>query len=115
TASSQTVAPGETITLSIKLNLLPDAHANSNSPTDPNLVATVFTPNKTEGIEWGNTKYPQPTTVIVTYSVEPLSVFEDGAIITVPVSVAPAIKSNQVTVGGNLRIQVCDRLQCYPP
>ncbi len=114
-ASSLKVSPGEKITLSIKLKLVEDAHANSNNPPDPNLVATIFTPTKTEGVEWGNIKYPEPTSVVVPYSIEPLSVFEDGAIITVPLTVMPSFKDNKLTVSGNLRIQVCDRMQCYPP
>lgn len=114
-ASSQKVSPGDKVLLSIKINLIEEAHANSNNPPDPNLVPTIFIPNKTEGVEWGNIKYPEPTSVIVPYSAIPLSVFEDGATITVPVTVDANVKANQITAGGNLRIQVCDRMQCYPP
>lgn len=115
TASAASASPGEKLTLNIRLKLQDGTHANSNTPDDPLLIPTVFIPNKAEGVVWGPVKYPEPSKVVETYSVNPLSVFEDGAEITVPVTVAASATVSQLALGGALRIQACDHQQCYPP
>lgn len=115
TASKQIAAPGETILLTIKLKLAEGAHSNSNNPTDPLLIPTVFIPKKSESIEWGAIEYPEATEVIASYSAEPLKVFEDGAEIKVEVKIKDDFKENNLKIEGRLRIQVCDDEQCYPP
>lgn len=115
TASPMSVLPGDKLTLKIKLKLRDGAHANSNLPDDPYLIATIFTPEKTEGIVWNSIKYPQPTKVVETYSVNPLSVFEDGAEISIQATIGSEISGEQMKIGGTLRVQACDSEQCYPP
>lgn len=114
-ASSMAVSPGEKLTVSIKLKLRDGAHANSNVPEDALLIPTIFTPDKTEGVIWGTVNYPEPTKVVERYSVNPLSVFEDGAEISIPVTVADSLSGSQLKISGTLRIQACDSEQCYPP
>lgn len=108
------VSPGDKIALNIKLKLSDGAHANSNAPDDPYLIATVFKPNRIEGISWGKIKYPVATKVVETYSLNPLSVYEDGAEISIQATVDPAF-SGDIKLGGILRVQACDSEQCYPP
>jgi thiol-disulfide isomerase/thioredoxin len=115
TASPASISPGGKLTLEIKLKLDEGVHANSNAPDDPLLIPTVFTPNKIDGVAWGPAKYPEPTKAVETYSVNPLSVFEDGAEITIPANIALDTKVGQLALGGVLRIQACDHRQCYPP
>jgi thiol-disulfide isomerase/thioredoxin len=107
-------APGAEVVLSLKLKLAEGAHANANETGDPNLIPTVFLPKPQTGLSWGQPKYPQPTHVTEWYSTDPLSVFEDGAIITVPLTVEKTELRGQMTVEGSLRIQVCDSEKCYP-
>ena len=114
-ASPSSVSPGSRITLNIKLKLRDGAHANSNMPDDPYLIPTLFKPNKTEGVSWEGIKYPAPTKVVETYSVNPLSVFEDGAEISIQAVIGPDVKGDRITIGGVLRVQACDSEQCYPP
>jgi len=65
-------------------------------------------------LSWGQPRYPQPTKVTEWYSQDPLSVFEDGAVITVRLTVEKSATSGQLAVEGSLRIQVCDSEKCYP-
>lgn len=107
-------APGAEVVLNLKLNLAAGAHANADQTADPNLIPTVFLPKPQTGFSWRQPKYPQPTKVIEWYSTEPLSVFEDGAVITVPLIVEKTVLRGQLEVEGSLRIQVCDSEKCYP-
>src|SRR5688572_29035494 len=102
------VLPGAEVLLNLKLNLATGAHANSNEVADPNLIPTVFLPKPQTGLIWAQPRYPQPTQVTEWYSTDPLSVFENGAIISVPLTVEKTATPGQLTVEGSRRIQVCD-------
>jgi thiol-disulfide isomerase/thioredoxin len=108
------VPPGAEVVLSLRLRLGDGAHANADQVADPNLIPTVFLPKAQPGLRWGQPRYPRPTTVTEWYSQDPLSVFEDGAVIAVPVTVEETAVPGEVTVEGSLRIQVCDSEKCYP-
>ena len=101
--------------LNIELDLLPGTHANSDSPTDPALIPTTFFPDSVDGVAWENVSYPQPTEVIEWYSVDPLPVFEDGAVIRARLTVQEDTGPGELDLSGQLRIQVCDAESCYPP
>jgi thiol-disulfide isomerase/thioredoxin len=108
------VKPGTQATLQLTLELADDAHVNSNAPRDPNLIPTLFTPQPTAGIVWGTPQYPAPTEVNEWYAKDPLPVYQNGAVIAVPFTVA-ARASGTLTLGGTLLAQTCDHEQCYPP
>ena len=101
--------------MTIELELLPGTHANSDSPTDSALIPTTFFPDSTDGVLWEQVIYPRPTEVIEWYSVDPLPVFEDGAVIQARLTVEEDAVPGKLDVSGQLRIQVCDAEFCYPP
>lgn len=111
----ETVVVGGTAVLRLKLRLPTGAHSNSNSPADPNLIPTAFYPKAQSGVTWGHPRYPPPKNVVEWYSDEPLSVFEDGAVITVDVGVGESASKGRLVLEGTLEIQVCDNEKCYPP
>jgi thiol-disulfide isomerase/thioredoxin len=106
--------PGGRAALKITLRLAADAHVNSNAPVDAQLIPTVFTPSPMPGINWGAPQYPDPTQVVEWYSTEPLVVYTDGSIITVPFEIAANSKEGKVAIGGKLLAQACDHEKCYP-
>jgi thiol-disulfide isomerase/thioredoxin len=108
------VRPGAQATLNLKLKLAADSHVNSNDPKDENLIPTTFTPRPTKGVVWGAPQYPEPVEVTEWYSVDPLVVFTDGAVITVPLTVE-ATATGTLELSGTLVAQACDHEQCYPP
>ncbi|MXZ29142.1 MAG: redoxin domain-containing protein [Gammaproteobacteria bacterium] len=101
--------------MKIELELVPGTHANSDSPRDSALIPTTFFPDSVEGVVWEQVIYPRPTEVIEWYSVDPLPVFEDGAVIQARLSVDEDAVPGKLDVSGQLRIQVCDADYCYPP
>ena len=115
TLSAEEALPGMNVILSLELDLEPEAHANSNRVANPELIPTTFFPTPSEGIEWGRARYPKPTHVIEWYSVDPMPVFQDGAVIRVPVTVSEDAESGPLELEGKLKIQICDSEACYPP
>ena len=101
--------------MKIELDLLPGTHANSDSPMDSALIPTTFFPDSVDGVLWEKVIYPRPTEVIEWYSVDPLPVFEDGAVIQARLTVKEDAVPGTLEVSGQLRIQVCDADYCYPP
>ena len=101
--------------MTIELELVPGTHANSDSPADSALIPTTFFPDSVEGVAWEQVIYPPPTEVIEWYSVDPLPVFEDGAVIQARLTVEEDAVPGQLDLSGQLRIQVCDADFCYPP
>ena len=101
--------------MKIELELVPGTHANSDSPRDSALIPTTFFPDSVEGVQWEQVIYPRPTEVIEWYSVDPLPVFEDGAVIQARLTVDEDAVPGELEVSGQLRIQVCDADYCYPP
>ena len=101
--------------MNIELELVPGTHANSDSPKDSALIPTTFFPDPIEGVQWEKVIYPRPTEVIEWYSVDPLPVFEDGAVIQARLTIDKEAVPGELDVTGQLRIQVCDADFCYPP
>lgn len=111
----ESVLRGGKAVLSLKLELPAGTHANSYTPVDPDLIPTAFYPKAQTGIFWGQPQYPEPTKVVEWYADEPLSVFQDGAVITASVTIGESVLPGRITLEGSLHIQVCDRKKCYPP
>ena len=101
--------------MKIELDLVPGKHANSDSPTDSALIPTTFFPDSVDGVLWDQVIYPKPTEVIEWYSVDPLPVFQDGAVIQARLTVEKDAGPGELDLSGQLRIQVCDADYCYPP
>ncbi|MCY3839440.1 MAG: redoxin domain-containing protein, partial [Gammaproteobacteria bacterium] len=114
-ANPKELPAGAQAFLKIELDLAPGTHANSDSPTDAALIPTTFFPDSVDGVEWEQVSYPQPTEVIEWYSVDPLPVFEDGAVIRARLTVEEGTGPGELDLSGRLRIQVCDADSCYPP
>ena len=113
--SPRELPAGAQALVEIELDLLPGTHANSDSPTDSALIPTTFFPDSVDGVLWQQVIYPQPTEVIEWYSLDPLPVFQDGAVIQARLAVDENAGPGEIDLSGQLRIQVCDADYCYPP
>ena len=114
-AEPAVLAPGAQGTLRITLKIMEGGHANSNVPADPNMVPTTFTAKPAEGVVWGRPHYPEPQMVREWYAADPLSVFTNDSVITIPFTIDKSAHQGPVTLAGSVFIQVCDHEQCYPP
>ena len=109
------VKPGAQGVFKITLHLIEGVHVNASITSDPYLIPTVFTPNAMAAVRWGVVEYPEPVQATEWYSTEPLLVYRDTAVITVPFQVAPHTTAKQAELSGILEAQACDHEQCYPP
>ncbi len=106
--------PGEHAIFNVILELPENSHVNASRVSDPNLIPTVFTPAPVAGIIWGIPQYPAPVEVVESYSVDPLKVYRNGSVISVPFTVEKNA-ARSIRIGGVLYAQACDDEQCYPP
>jgi DsbC/DsbD-like thiol-disulfide interchange protein len=115
TVEPSSLSPGGQGTLQITIKIMEGGHANSNIPADPNMVPTEFTHKAVGEITWARPFYPEPQTVNEWYSADPLSVYLNDSVITVPFTLANSARTKPIALTGVLFIQVCDHEQCYPP
>ncbi len=115
TAKPAVVAPGGRGVLVVTVAVGSKYHINAHAPNDPVYIATVFAAQKTPGITFGQTVYPTPKAMKVSYAPKPLLVYVGKAVIDVPFTVAKTAKPGKMALAGALSFQGCDAKSCYPP
>jgi len=102
-------------TLIVTLSVGPKYHVNARKPNDPAYIPTTFTPQPMPGIKFGNTQYPAPRRMKLSYSPKPLLVYTGSVVITVPFTVTDAVKPGFLPLSGVVDYQGCDSQSCFPP
>lgn len=101
--------------IAVKVKIENGWHINSNTPNDEFLIATSFDLLSDIKFEITKIKYPDPLILRLSFSDEPVSVFEGeffiGAIIDVPKNIE--LGSHQIPV--ELYYQACNDKTCEPP
>lgn len=109
------LSPGGSATAEVRLEIKEGYHINANPPSEPQLIATELKVEPSEGINAGKPIYPAGMTKKFTFSDKPLSVYQTGASIKLPLQAASSATKGPRTVPLKLRVQACDDLACYPP
>lgn len=110
------VAVGGKAMMTVTITVAPGFHINAHEPGDPNLIATVLTPRATtKAITVGKPTYPKPLTITAAFAEKPVLVYEDKAVVSVPVTVTKQSRPGKVTVTADLRLQGCNETSCFPP
>ena len=108
------IAAGATAAATLKIQLSPGYHINSNTPSDQYLIPVRLTwvgaPLEVAGVD-----YPKGTLERYQFSEKPLSVYTgDFSLVTRFKAAANAPKgSHKLT--GKLRYQACNETTCFPP
>jgi hypothetical protein len=101
--------------IAVKVKIEEGWHINSDTPNDEFLIPTSFDLLSERNFEITKIKYPDPLTLNLSFSDEPLSVFEGeffiGAIIDLPEDLE--LGNHQIPV--ELFYQACNDLTCEPP
>jgi thiol:disulfide interchange protein DsbD len=109
-----TAKAGTIVTATLKVQLKPGYHCNSNKPSDEYLIPLKLTWSTTP-LEVSDVAYPKPQMEKYSFSPDPLSVYSgDFEIVTkfkVPASAAPG----SAIVSGKLRYQACNDRMCLTP
>lgn len=105
---------GATVDAKLQLEVRNGYHVQSNTPSDPYLIALKLTWNP-GALESTGVSYPKPQMEKYSFSDKPLSVFsgnfEVATKFKVPVSAIPG----PTAVTGKLRYQACNDNMCLPP
>jgi hypothetical protein len=103
-----------TADLSLKAELQPGFHVNSNSPGDEYLIPLKLTWNK-EPLEAEQVNYPKPEMQKLGFSPNPVSVYTGTFEIVTRFKAPPTASPGMAFMNGKLRYQACNNKECLPP
>jgi hypothetical protein len=109
------VKRGAPVTLTLKAELPAGFHANSNKPTDPNLIPLTL---KWSGgpLQEGVVTYPKPQLEQYTFTAgKPISVVTGAFELVTKFKVPAAADLGPAAQTGTLRYQACNDRMCFPP
>jgi len=113
-SSQLSIERGGSAEYTLKAQLAPGFHVNSNMPGDDYLIPIKLTWNK-EPLEAGPVMYPKAQMEKLSFSTNPISVytgtFEIGTRFKAPASATPGM----AFMNGKLRYQACNNKECLPP
>lgn len=111
---SPTLKHGQGATITITTEIPPGFHTQSHTPSNENFIAYVMTMDPAAGFEFSEPAYPKGEDH--TYpALGTLNVYEGKVVVTVALKVKPDAPAGPVTLGGKVRLQMCDDKLCYAP
>jgi thioredoxin:protein disulfide reductase len=99
---------------SLKLQLQPGYHVNSNAPNEEYLIPMRLSWDSA-AVETISVQYPKPATEKSDFSDKPLSVFSGGFEILTKFRRAAKASPGPGFLNGKLRYQACNDKMCLPP
>jgi DsbC/DsbD-like thiol-disulfide interchange protein len=113
-AARLTIHRGGTADFSVKAELQPGFHVNSNMPGDDYLIPIKLTWNK-EPLEAEQVTYPTPQKEKLSFSPNPISVYTGTFAIATRFKAPPGAMPGMAFMNGKLRYQACNNKECLPP
>ncbi len=105
---------GAPVAVTVRAELLPGYHVNSDTPADEYLIPLQLTwssdPLVVVAIE-----FPEPAMETYSFSEKPLAVYVDDFDIVTRFKVPDSAKPGALTLNGKLRYQACSDNLCLPP
>lgn len=110
------VAPNSVVRLAINVKMDEPWHINSNKPLDEFLIPTQLKFEENPHIQIKRIIYPPAKMLKLSFSDEPLSVFETQFYIGIELETKENIEVGKpVSIKATLHYQACDDKQCLPP
>ncbi len=113
-AARLTIHRGSTADFSVKAELQPGFHVNSNMPGDDYLIPIKLTWNK-EPLEAEQVTYPTAQKEKLSFSPNPISVYTGTFAIATRFKAPPSAMPGMAFMNGKLRYQACNNKECLPP
>ncbi len=114
-ASDVTVKPGQTIEMSIKIDIDEGYHINSSQPLTRDLIPTSVSLHQQTQAQITKISYPKGREVTFQFSPEPLSVYEQTVTIELTVTIAADAKAGKIDLEINVQTQACTETICLAP
>ncbi|MGB7159000.1 MAG: protein-disulfide reductase DsbD domain-containing protein [Tepidisphaeraceae bacterium] len=109
-----TLKHGQSATITVTAQIPQGFHTQSHTPSNENFIAYVVTMDPASGFEFSEPMYPKGEDH--TYpALGTLNVYEGKVEVKVPVKVKPDAPAGPVTLGGKVRLQMCDDKMCFSP
>jgi hypothetical protein len=109
------VAPGETLSVVLRITLNREFHVNSHVPTQEYLIPTSVEADPPEMAKFAAWTYPEGEMKKFPFSEEPLRVYEGTFLVRGAVLVAPDALVGSRHLSLRLRYQACTTEKCFPP
>ena len=109
-----TVQRGSAVDYTLKAELQPGFHVNSNMPGDDYLIPIKLTWNK-DPLEAEQVTYPKPQMEKLAFSTKPISVYTGTFEIATHFKASPSAMPGMAFMNGKLRYQACNNKECLPP
>ena len=113
--SVDNVHAGSAFQVAVIADLVEGWHINAHEPTLEYLIRTELSVEPVEGLNFGNTLYPDPVRVRFEFADQELAVYEGRVIIRFPVVVARGESPGQKEIKATLQFQACSDQICLAP
>jgi len=109
------VARGKSFQVAVVLKIRPGFHINAREKSEEYLIATDLKTSAPAGFQAGEVAYPKGELHTFTFTKKPLNVYQDTAILRLPLTVLPTAGAGEHHVPFKLRYQACSTEICLPP
>lgn len=113
--SYKKIHPGKDLKIALRVDILGTWHINSNIPAEDFMEATSLDIPSESSFSFSEIKYPEPLTVFLEFTEEPVSVFEGEVLIGGILPIPEDIALGRHTVLLQFTYQACNDQLCLPP
>ena len=114
-AAAVKLTPGATVTLPVKLAILPGWHINANPPALDYNIPTKVTIAGAFGVTAGKPKYPAPKKEKFAFEDTELFVWDGPTEVTLPLTASATAVNGTHTLKGTVSYQGCNNEVCLQP
>jgi thiol:disulfide interchange protein DsbD len=114
-ASLSSVPQGGTVNLAVGLRLRGHWHVNANKVNDEYMIPTTVEFEAPAGVTVKAVVYPDAVEKTLSFSQEPLLLYEGEVYVGAIVEVSPDVKPGPITVNAAVTYQACDNEKCLAP
>jgi len=114
-ASFDPAGRGSSFQIAVVMKIRPGFHVNAREKSEEYLIATDLKAQLPSGFTSGEVVYPKGKLETFTFSKKPLNVYQDTAILRMPVTVLASAPIGEQHIPLKLRYQACSTELCLPP
>jgi len=114
-ASLDPAGRGSSFLIAVVMKIRPGFHVNAREKSEEYLIATDLKAQFPAGFSSGEVVYPKGKLETFTFSKKPLNVYQDTAILRMPVTVLASAPLGEQHIPLKLRYQACSTELCLPP
>jgi thiol:disulfide interchange protein DsbD len=107
--------PGQAYSLTLEVTIRSPYHINAELPSEDYLIGTTVGFKSEPGVTFAKVTFPPADMKKLSFSENPLAVYEGTIKITAEVALAADFKGSDVAIEGTVGYQACNDESCLPP